>query len=111
MFEILNLPPGTRIGMPEDRTPPRVVPPLKGLYKLAHRRRQELKWEDGHDPEPEMMMRMGDRSSGGKRMMRFQKAKSFKVTSPHYDAQTGKETVTIISLLKDESDKIVGPLR
>lgn len=22
MFEILNLPPGTRIGMPEDRTPP-----------------------------------------------------------------------------------------
>lgn len=43
MLEILNLPPGTRIGMPEDRTPPRVVPPLKGLYKLAHRRRQELR--------------------------------------------------------------------
>lgn len=77
---------------------------MKGVEKA------ELKWEDGHDPEPEMMMRMGDRSSGGRRMMRFQKAKPFKVTSPHYDAQTGKETVTIISLLKDESDKIVGTI-
>ena len=43
MLEILNLPPGTRIGMPEDRTPPRIVPPLKGLYKLARQRRQELR--------------------------------------------------------------------
>jgi cobalt-zinc-cadmium efflux system outer membrane protein len=43
ILEILNLPPGTRIGMPEDRTPPRIVPPLKGLYKLARQRRQELR--------------------------------------------------------------------
>ena len=43
MLEILNLPPGTGIGVPEDRTPPRIVPPLKGLYKLARGRRQELR--------------------------------------------------------------------
>jgi len=43
MLEILNLPPETRIGIPEDRTPPGIVPPLKGLYKLARQRRQELR--------------------------------------------------------------------
>jgi outer membrane protein, heavy metal efflux system len=43
MLEILNLPPGTGIGVPEARTPPRIVPSLKGLYKLAHQRRQELR--------------------------------------------------------------------
>ena len=71
----------------------------------------ELKWEDGHDPEPKMMMRMGgERSSGGGRMMRFKRGKPFEVTSPHFDAQTGKETVNLVSLLKDESDKVVGTL-
>ena len=70
----------------------------------------ELKWEDGHDPEPTMLMRMGGRSSDGRRMMRFQKAKPSEVTSPHYDAQTGEETVNLISLLKDESDKVVGTI-
>ena len=77
---------------------------MKGVEKA------ELKWEDGHDPEPAMMMRMGDRSSDGRRMMRFQKAKPFEVTSPQYDAQTGEETVNLISLLKDESDKVVGTI-
>jgi outer membrane protein, heavy metal efflux system len=43
ILEILNLPPGTRIGMPEDRKPPGIVPPLKGLYKLTQQRRQELR--------------------------------------------------------------------
>ena len=71
----------------------------------------ELKWEDGHNPEPAMMMGMGGgRSSGGGRMMRFQKGKPFEVTSPHFDAQTGKETVNLVSHLKDESDKVVGTL-
>ena len=69
----------------------------------------ELKWEDGYEPEP-MMMRMGGRSSEGRRMMRFQKAKALEVTSPRYDAQTGGETVNIISRLKDETDKVVGTL-
>jgi len=68
----------------------------------------DMKWEEGHDPEPGMM-RMGGRSSGG--MMRFHKAKPFAVTSPRYDAQSGEETVNLISLLKDESDKIIGTLK
>lgn len=83
---------------------------LQQLRDMKGVERAELKWENGHDPEPLMMMRNGGRSSGGRRMMRFQKAKPFKVTSPLYDAQTGKETVNLISLLKDESDKVVGTL-
>jgi len=43
MLEILNLSPGGKIGIPEDRKPPRMIPPLKGLYKLARQRRQELR--------------------------------------------------------------------
>ena len=83
---------------------------LRQLRDMKGVERAELKWEDGHDPEPATMMRMGGRSSGGRRMMRFQRAKPFDVTSPQYDAQTGKETVDLISLLKDESDKVVGTL-
>ncbi|MFH1241576.1 MAG: TolC family protein [Pseudomonadota bacterium] len=41
--EILNLPPETNIGPPENREPVRVVPPLRALYKLALERRQELR--------------------------------------------------------------------
>jgi class 3 adenylate cyclase len=70
----------------------------------------ELKWEDGRAPEPAMMMRMGGGSSEGKWMMRFHKVQPFEVTSPRFDSQTGKETVNLISLLKDESDKIVGTI-
>ena len=43
MLELLNLPPESGIGIPEDRNPPRIVPPLKSLYKLARQRRQELR--------------------------------------------------------------------
>ena len=43
MLEILNLSPGGKIGIPEDRKPPRMILPLKSLYKLAHQRRQELR--------------------------------------------------------------------
>jgi adenylate cyclase len=83
---------------------------MEQLQEMKGVERAELKWEAGHDPEPAMMMRMGGRSSDGRRMMRFQKAKPFEVTSPHYDAQTGEETVNLISLLKDESDKVVGTI-
>jgi adenylate cyclase len=83
---------------------------LQQLRNMEGVESAELKWEDGHDPEPAMMMRNGGRFSGGTRMMRFQRARPFEVTSPHYDAQTGKETVNLISLLKDESDKVVGTL-
>ena len=43
ILEILNLPPETRIGLPENREPIRTLPPLSSLYKLAHDRRQELR--------------------------------------------------------------------
>ncbi|HIJ41912.1 MAG TPA: TolC family protein, partial [Deltaproteobacteria bacterium] len=43
ILEILNLPPQTGIGLPEDRDPLKIVPPLEGLYKLARERRQELR--------------------------------------------------------------------
>lgn len=82
---------------------------MEQLRDMKGVERAELKWEDGHDPEPGMM-RMGDRSSGGRRMMRFKIAKPFEVTSPQYDAKTGEETVDLISLLKDESDKVVGTI-
>ena len=83
---------------------------MEQLQDMKGVERAELKWEEGHDPEPAVMMRMGGRSSGERRMMRFQKAKPFEVTSPHFDAQTGEETVNLISLLKDESDKVVGTI-
>ena len=43
ILEILNLPPETKVGLPENREPPRIVPPLDDLYKLARERRQELR--------------------------------------------------------------------
>ena len=81
---------------------------LQQLRDMKEVESVDMKWEEGHDPEPGMM-RMGGRSSGG--MMRFHKAKPFEVTSPQYDAQTGEETVNLISLLKDESDKVIGTLK
>jgi adenylate cyclase len=71
----------------------------------------ELKWADDRGSEQGMMRGMGGGRSGGARMMRFHRAKPFEVTSPRYDAQTGKETVTLISQLKDESDRVVGTLQ
>ena len=43
ILEILNLPPEAKIGLPENREPLRMVPPLSTLYKLAYERRQELR--------------------------------------------------------------------
>ena len=84
------------------------------LEQLRHMKGVEsakLKWEDGRNSEPAMMIGMGSgRSGGGRGMMMFHRAKPFEVTSPSYDTQTGKETVTLISHLKDESDRVVGTL-
>ena len=83
---------------------------MKGVEKA------ELKWEKGNEPKQGMMGRgMGMGSGGGGSsqempMMHFKKGRPFDVTSPQYDAQTGKETVNLISLLKNESDKVVGTL-
>ena len=43
ILEILNLPPETRVGLPDNGEPPRIVPPLASLYRLAYERRQELR--------------------------------------------------------------------
>ena len=42
ILALLNLPPEARLGRPQERKPPETVPPLKGLYGLARRHRQEL---------------------------------------------------------------------
>jgi outer membrane protein TolC len=41
--EIVNLPPGSKVGSPVNHRPSRNVPPLTSLYPLAHERRQELR--------------------------------------------------------------------
>jgi adenylate cyclase len=83
---------------------------LEQLQKMEGVESAELKWENGHEPQPAMMRMGGGRSSEGRRMMRFKKGRPFEVTSPYFDAQTGKETVKLVSYLKDESDKMVGTL-
>jgi outer membrane protein TolC len=41
--EIVNLPPGSKVGSPVKHRPSTKVPPLASLYPLAHERRQELR--------------------------------------------------------------------
>jgi class 3 adenylate cyclase len=43
-------------------------------------------------------------------MMRFQRGRIAEVTRPKYDTQAGHETVSLVSILKDESGKEVGNL-
>ncbi|MFB0508111.1 MAG: cache domain-containing protein [Thermodesulfobacteriota bacterium] len=43
-------------------------------------------------------------------MMRFHRGRIGEVTRPTYDTQAGHETVSLISILKDESGKQVGKL-
>ncbi|MFH1481305.1 MAG: adenylate/guanylate cyclase domain-containing protein [Pseudomonadota bacterium] len=83
---------------------------LQQLREMKGVESAELKWENGYEPAPAMMHMGGRGSSEGRGMMHFQKGRPFEVTSPQYDAQKGKETVNLISLLKDESDRVVGTL-
>jgi len=70
-----------------------------------------LSWENG-TTEPSMMM--GRRGSalgpGGLSMMRFHRGRISQVTPPHLDARTGKETIELVSELKDESGNTIGRL-
>ena len=43
ILEIVNLSPEVGIGLPENRLPSTIIPPLDGLYPLARERRQELR--------------------------------------------------------------------
>jgi adenylate cyclase len=71
----------------------------------------ELKWAKGESPVNEMgqMMGRGMRQRMGA-MMRFHGAGISEVTSPHYDAQAGKRTVSLFSSFKDEEGRLVGTL-
>jgi len=75
---------------------------LEGVTKV------HLQWlEQG--PERRMMPGM-HHHAGEQRMMRFHRARIAGVTPPKYDTQAGHETVSLISILKDESGKEVGNL-
>ena len=43
LLEILDLPPQSGVGRPEDRTPAKTLPSLDRLYAIAEERRQELR--------------------------------------------------------------------
>jgi outer membrane protein TolC len=43
ILEILDLPPGSKVGSPSARTPPSEIPPLDLLYSAALEKRQELR--------------------------------------------------------------------
>ena len=85
-----------------------IVQQLRDMKGVTH---AELKWKDSNGSQATgMTMRRGGSGMGGGRMMRFHRAKIAKVTPPSYNAQTGQETVRIISQLKDESEAVVGTL-
>jgi class 3 adenylate cyclase len=68
----------------------------------------KLKWlgnQQENSGRPMDRFHMGDRG-----MMSFHHANISEVSPPSYDAQTGQETVTLISDLKDESGRLVGNL-
>jgi class 3 adenylate cyclase len=61
---------------------------------------------------PEIMkMPLRGSHMGRKGLMRFRRAKISEVTVPRYDAESGLETVTLISDLKDESGETIGRLK
>ena len=82
---------------------------LRGVIKVS------IRWT-GNPPEAHgsMMMtrpRMHDRDQQGMQgMMHFHMGRISEVTLPRYDAHVGKQTVSLISNLKDESGKVVGVL-
>jgi hypothetical protein len=75
---------------------------LEGVTKV------NLEWFENRLEHMPMMSRGPHMSGRG--MMSFHRARLSEVTPPRYDAQTGKETVKLISDLKDESDSLVGRL-
>jgi len=82
-----------------------ILTQLKNLEGVTN---VNLKWTDNH-PEPAHMV-MPEHPMGGKGMMHFHRAGISEVTPPRYDAQSGQETVTLISDLKNESGGLVGKL-
>ena len=75
---------------------------LEGVTKV------HLEWLD-QGPERSMMPGMRHHMSN-QHMMRFHRARIAEVTAPKYDTEAGHETVSLVSILKDESGKEVGKL-
>ena len=71
-----------------------------------------LVWREIAESGPmEAMPRRGrGRGAGGDPMMRFHRGRIAEVTAPSYNAETGQETVSMVSKLKDNSDTVVGEL-
>jgi class 3 adenylate cyclase len=75
---------------------------LEGVIKV------NLEWFEDRLEHVPMMSQGHHTVRRGK--MRFHRARISEITPPRYDAQTGKETVKLISDLKDESESLVGRL-
>ena len=58
--EIVNLPPGSKVGSPVKHRPSTNVPPLASLYPLAHERRQELRQMRAKVGKMERMIEMAE---------------------------------------------------
>ncbi len=58
--ELVNLPPGSKVGSPVKHRPSTNVPPLASLYPLAHERRQELRRMRAKVGKMERMIEMAE---------------------------------------------------
>jgi class 3 adenylate cyclase len=93
-------------GMAEGYADPQwVLEQIRGLPGVA---RVDLRWTQPQ--QQPMHMRGRGFGMGRGYMMRFHRANISEVTPPHLDTQTGQETVSLISRLKDESGGEVGSL-
>lgn len=88
-----------------------ILEQIKGLEGVTDAR---LIWKES-DQAPQsgsMHYGRGVRGMGGNgSMMRFHRARFLKVTPPVLNAETGQETVSILSQFKDDSGSVVGSLR
>jgi sigma-B regulation protein RsbU (phosphoserine phosphatase) len=86
---------------------------IKQLGKLEGVEEVQVDWSVSPETENEtrgpgrMWSRgQGHAGMGGDESRRFNKGRISEVTAPRYDAQKGKETVSLLSELKDESGKV-----
>jgi len=82
---------------------------LQQIRELGGVTAADLRWNYTDRSHMTMSMTKGMRGMGGAQMMRFHRARVTEVTPPSFN-QTGQETVTVISQLKDESGAVVGTL-
>jgi class 3 adenylate cyclase len=84
---------------------------LDQLHELDGVTKVQLRWLDQGSGRGMMRMRPGMHlHMGSQRMMHFHRGRIAEVTPPTYDTQAGHETVSLVSILKDESGTEVGNL-